>query len=402
MLLLITAAAYYYFNWQYFSMAGKLRQMQERRVWFVLLSFGLNYLFFVACSVLEFPLIVNWLLFAFLLFFETLIFGKGDGKCALFSTLTGIIYGLAANIFCRSIIAVMLNQPLQRFDNHITNVDNLKGLPVLLGFLMGGVIMHAFSSTVFIERLRLVLSHPQHHAFLLEMMAGLFFYLFLNLLLYSTPLNDLLLKVWSIKSCLFSVIGFYIAVRYTVRICELDDYREKNLHIEQELREQEWEAQYLRRQAAIDSLTGLYNRQYAEETVNAMLAEGTRFALCFLDLDGLKTVNDQHGHEEGDRYILTAVREIRSVCRNSDSLFRYGGDEFLLLLAGMRAEEAEKKGEAINDRLRNLAAGSGFPYPLSFSYGIVESTSFSDCEELIRSADEKMYEQKRGKCIARD
>ena len=45
MLLLITAAAYYYFNWQYFSMAGKLRQMQERRVWFVLLSFGLNYLF---------------------------------------------------------------------------------------------------------------------------------------------------------------------------------------------------------------------------------------------------------------------------------------------------------------------------------------------------------------------
>lgn len=401
MLLLITAAAYYYFNWQYFSMAGKLRQMQERRVRFVLLSFILNYLFFVACSVLEFPLIVNWFLFAFLLFFETLIFGKGDGKCALFSTLTGIIYGLAANIFCRSIIAVMLNLPLQRFDNHITNADNLKGLPVLLGFLLAGAIMHVFS-TVFIERLRLILSHPQHHAFLLEMMAGLFFYLFLNLLLYSTPLNDLLLKVWSIKSCLFSVIGFYIAVRYTVRICELDDYREKNLHIEQELREQEWEAQYLRRQAAIDSLTGLYNRQYAEETVNAMLAEGTRFALCFLDLDGLKTVNDRHGHEEGDRYILTAVREIRSVCRNSDSLFRYGGDELLLLLAGMRVEEAEKKAEAINDRLRNLAEENGFPYPLSFSYGIVESTEISDCELLIREADQKMYAQKRKKRMARE
>ena len=71
-----------------------------------------------------------------------------------------------------------------------------------------------YKRQVFIERLRLILSHPQHHAFLLEMMAGLFFYLFLNLLLYSTPLNDLLLKVWSIKSCLFSVIGFYIAVRY--------------------------------------------------------------------------------------------------------------------------------------------------------------------------------------------
>ena len=113
-------------------------------------------------------------------------------------------------------------------------------------------------------------------------------------------------------------------------------------------------------------------------------------------------IRDRHGHEEGDRYILTAVREIRSVCRNSDSLFRYGGDELLLLLAGMRAEEAEKKAEAINDRLRNLAEESGFPYPLSFSYGIVESTEISDCELLIREADQKMYAQKRKKRMARE
>ena len=86
MILLLTAAAYYYFNWQYFLMAGKLRQMPVLRVWFVPISFAVSYLFFIFCSILEFPLIVNWFLFAFLLFFETLFYSKGAGRCALFST----------------------------------------------------------------------------------------------------------------------------------------------------------------------------------------------------------------------------------------------------------------------------------------------------------------------------
>lgn len=402
MILLLTAAAYYYFNWQYFLMAGKLRQMPVLRVWFVPISFAVNYLFFIFCSILEFPLIVNWFLFAFLLFFETLFYSKGAGRCALFSTLIGIIYGLAVNIFCRSIIAILLNQPLQCFDNRTSSVGNLKGIPVLLGFVLAGAIMQVFKRPAFIDRLRLILRFPRHHAFLLEMMAGLFFYLFLNLLLYSTPLNDLLLKVWSIKSCLFSVIGFYIAIRYTVRICELDDYREKNLRIEQELKEQKWEEEYLRRQAAIDSLTGLYDRQYAEETLSALMSQNTRFSLCFLDLDGLKNVNDQYGHEEGDRYILKAVREIHSVCRSSDSLFRYGGDEFLLLLADMGAEGAKVKAEAVNGRLHGLAEEGSFSYQLSFSYGVAESGEYSDCGAMIHAADHRMYEQKRQKCLARD
>lgn len=402
MILLLTGAAYFYFNWQYFLMAGRLRQMPGLRVWFVLLSFALNYLFFIFCSVLEFPLIVNWFLFAFLLFFETLLYSKGAGRCALCSTLIGIIYGLAVNIFCRSIIAILLNQPLQCFDNRTSSVGNLKGIPVLLGFVLAGVIMQVIKQPVFIERLRLIIRYPRHQAFLLEMMTGLFFYLFLNLLLYSTPLNDLLLKVWSIKSCLFSVIGFYIAIRYTVRICELDDYREKNQRIELELREQQWEAEYLRRQAAMDSLTGLYNRQYAEETISELMSQKTRFSLCFLDLDGLKNVNDQYGHEEGDRYILTVVREIRSVCRSSDSLFRYGGDEFLLLLPGMEAEGAKEKAEAINGRLLSLAEDSSFCYPLSFSYGVAEGEEYPGCKELIQAADQRMYEQKRQKCMARE
>ena len=402
LLILLTAAAYFYFNWQYFRAVKTIGQPPRLRIWLILTSFVGNYLFFYVCSVLEFPLILNWFLFAFLLFFETLLYTKGAGRCALFCTLTGINYGLAANIFCRSVVAIVMNQPLQSFDNHTSSVANLKGLPVCLGFLLAGMVMQVLRRPCFIGRLQLILKHPRHHAFLLEMMAGLFFYLFLNLLLYSTPLNDPVLKIWSLKSCLFSVVGFYIAVRYTVRICELDDYREKNRQMEQELKKCQWEEEHLRIQAALDALTGLYNRQAAEETIAAMMEQKIGFTLCFLDLDGLKNVNDQYGHEEGARYILTAIEEIQRVCRSGDTLFRYGGDEFLLVFAGMTAGTAIQRAEAINRALRTLETGGAFSYPLSLSYGIVENTQFPDWKRMIEEADRRMYEQKRQKSASRD
>lgn len=83
-LLLLTALTYFYFHWQYFFLAAELRKMTRQRFGMVLLSFILNYLFFVICSVLEFPLIINWFLFAFLLFFETLLYDQGDKRCAYF------------------------------------------------------------------------------------------------------------------------------------------------------------------------------------------------------------------------------------------------------------------------------------------------------------------------------
>ncbi|MCH1983251.1 GGDEF domain-containing protein [Ruminococcus sp. OA3] len=401
-LLLLTAAAYFYFSQRYFHMTEKFSEMQSPRTLLCLLCYVVNYSFFYLCSVLEFPLTVNWFLFAFLLFIETLLYNKRKKRCALFATLTGIFFGLAANIFCRSVVAVVLDKPLQHFDNHVSSSANLKGIPVFLGFMLTGLIMHILSRQVFIERVHRILNHPWHQPFILEMIAGLFFYMFLNLLLYSTPVNDVFVKVWSIKSSMFSVIGLYIAVRYTIRICDMEDYREKNRKIQQMLEERSREEEELRRQAAIDPLTGLYNRQYADEKVESMLKQKVPFTICFFDLDHLKKVNDQLGHEEGDHYILTATEHIRSTCRcGKDLLCRYGGDEFLILFEGLMAEKAEKKAEAINDDLCAYGIAEAFPYSLSLSYGVVESPLFSDVTAMLQEADRKMYMQKRKKQLTR-
>ena len=399
-LLLLTAAAYFYFHWQYFNLVKKLNEQPCRRIWLVFLGFVINYLFFILCSVLEFPLVLNWFLFAFLLFGETLLYDNGDKRCALFSTLLGILYGLSTTIICRSIVAIVLSQPLQNFDNHTSSAVNEKGIPVLLGFLLAGVILQFMKRTAIVERIRLILRHPKQQSFLLEMMGGLFFYLFINLLLYSTPLNDLLLKLWSLKSCLFCIIGFYIAARYTKRVCELGDYREKNWQMEQELEKRRIEEEQLRQQASLDVLTGLQNRQAADETLASMTQQQTGFTLCFLDLDGLKNVNDRYGHEEGDRYIITVAEQIHRACRSgSDWVFRYGGDEFLVLFVGLPADRVVQRAEVINESLRSL---DGFAYPLSVSYGVIQSTQVPDWRELVQWADRAMYEQKRQKHAVRE
>lgn len=351
----LTASAYFYFNWMYFGLSRALKEDPCLRGWPILFSFFINYGFFTLCSILEYPLIANWSVFAFLLFLETFLFNKRDWRNALFATLMGIIYGLAVNIFCRSIMAILIKQPLQAFDNHITSIGNMKGVPIFWGFLLAGIVLQVFSRPVICKRMSLILKYPQHQSFLLEIMGGLFLYLFLNLLLYSTPHNDLLLKIWSIKSCMFCVIGFYIAIRYTRRICELSGYREENQRIQQELEKKRQEEEQLRQQAIHDMLTGLYNRQYAEERIASLMEQEVQFALCFLDLDGLKTVNDRYGHDTGDRYIRIVVEQLCHACRDKeDLLFRYGGDEFLVVCQGMAVKTAEERMEAINEKLLTL------------------------------------------------
>ena len=401
-LVLMTASTYFYFHWQYFSLVSELKKVPRQHIGLILLSYVGNYLYFIFCSVLEFPLVINWFFFAFLLFFETLLYTKGNSRYSRFCTLMGIIYGLAVNIFCRSIVAILMNQPLQNFDNRTTSVENLKGIPVMFGFLIAGIVMMVMRRSILLERLRLILAHPNHQSFLMQIMTGMFFYLFLNLLLYATPSNSLLLKIWSIKSCFFSVVGFYIAIRYTRRICELDDYREKNRKIQQQLERQRLEEEWLQQKTVLDSMTGLYNRRHAEETLNYLMKQPSNFVLCFLDMDGLKVVNDQYGHDHGDQYILAVTEQIRSACRSSkDLLFRYGGDEFLIIFEGVTVQTAEERAKSINTKLCSLREEKNFPYSLSLSYGVVKSDEYSDWRELIHAADKKMYMQKQKKEKAR-
>lgn len=392
------AGSYYYYNWQYFHFVHMLTQSPHYPKKAALLCFLMNFSMFYVCTTLELQLMLNWALFAVFLLAETLLVNRGHWPCSLYSTTVGILSGLAINIFCRNLIAIIIMEPPVNFDNTVSNAGNLKSIPILFGFLLSGAALQLISRKIPAERQRFILKHPQHISFLLELMAGLLLNLFLNLLLYQQTSNSVLLKLWGMESCVFSIVGFYIGIWYTLRICQLTEYQVKNQEIAQTLVERQAEELYLREVVTQDALTGLYNRQKLLEEVSSRLQDQIPFTLCFLDLDGLKEVNDRFGHDQGDQYLLTVTGELSKLCRrNSDHIFRYGGDEFVVLFQNLTPESAAERVASLNAMLTQRNADSSFPYHMSVSYGIVESSGYSEADALLAEADAKMYLQKREK-----
>lgn len=395
---ILTPVVYFYFNWRYFAWINVSLDKGRMAKLPVTGAFIMNYLLFFLCSRLEFNLIVNWAVFFVFLFAETYLYCAKSLYNSAYFSLSGILSGLSVNIFCRCAVSIAISQPPADFDNHISSAGNLKGIPVILGFLLGGVLLHLMAHKNYYNKVRILLRHSEHLAFLLEIMMGMFFYLFLNLLIYQSRDNGLLLKLWGIKSCIFSLAGSYLGMRYSMKMCELSDCRDKSRFIRQELAQKSREEAGLRTAAYHDALTGVYNRQFAMDTIHKLLELHQPFVLCFVDLDRLKEVNDTYGHDEGDRYLLQSALELQNACRKEqDLLCRYGGDEFLLLFIGTPADIAEKRLRQANRRLQETAGSARIPFPMSLSWGVAVSSGRGDAEELVRAADARMYMSKRAK-----
>jgi diguanylate cyclase (GGDEF)-like protein len=147
--------------------------------------------------------------------------------------------------------------------------------------------------------------------------------------------------------------------------------------------------------ATTDPLTGLRNhRSFQEDLTRALAALGPGSAplsLVLLDLDALKVVNDTLGHQAGDEHIKIVSNAMRSTVRASDGLYRIGGDEFALILAGELAWEAME----LMQRLRFTLDEAERPIPVSVSAGIVDATEYRRRDALIREADIALLAAKR-------
>jgi len=154
--------------------------------------------------------------------------------------------------------------------------------------------------------------------------------------------------------------------------------------------------------ATHDTLTDLANREYFFEKINDELKRihrhGGGFAVLFIDLDGFKQINDNYGHQEGDRILVEVAGRLRELARKSDWIARLGGDEFSLLLHGAtRPEVICRLAQNIILRLAEPYALSSGPANISASVGISLCPSHGDSvQELIRAADHAMYRAKAG------
>jgi diguanylate cyclase (GGDEF)-like protein len=150
-----------------------------------------------------------------------------------------------------------------------------------------------------------------------------------------------------------------------------------------------------------DELTGLHNRRsfllLAQQQLKVAHRLNTSVCLLFIDLDGLKQVNDQQGHEMGDRLILDAAHVLKQTFRESDVVARLGGDEFVVFVPGCtKSDEAIAR---LQENVSEFNQTCGSPYRLSMSMGLAvcqvdQSTSL---EQMMTEADELMYAHKRSK-----
>ncbi len=165
--------------------------------------------------------------------------------------------------------------------------------------------------------------------------------------------------------------------------------------------------QSLRNLSLEDDLTGLYNRRgfvaLAEQQLRMARRKEIRLLVAFADVDGLKAINDTHGHVVGSEAIVEAASVLRETFRDSDILARFGGDEFVILMPETEAETFIAPAERLRRNLAAFNENGSRPYRLSISVGAAayDPKQPASLAQLIERADKAMYDNKRQRNLAR-
>jgi len=182
----------------------------------------------------------------------------------------------------------------------------------------------------------------------------------------------------------------HAAVRVLAELCGLLAITLENIRLFQNVKVH---AQY-------DDLTGVYNRRMGMTCIDQLIdaAQGPQdaFVLCYMDLNGMKTVNDTLGHAAGDAMLLKFIEILKGQVRKKDILCRLGGDEFLLLFPDCGLTEAEKVWDRIAWKVEEVNTAQVLPFELSVSHGmaVFDPEAPMSAAQLITWADQRMYEEK--------
>ena len=175
----------------------------------------------------------------------------------------------------------------------------------------------------------------------------------------------------------------------------VEELQQRDLRLKQVL-------QQLNAQAVSDQLTGLPNRRFLWDALEAELMRGRRkqspLAVMMLDIDYFKEFNDRRGHEAGDLVLKNVASVLRTVVRGSDIVARHGGEKFVIVLPEATEETARARAEALRAEIAalRLTYGGEALEPVTLSVGIaVSADSHESGEALVRAADDAMYEAKR-------
>jgi len=185
-----------------------------------------------------------------------------------------------------------------------------------------------------------------------------------------------------------------------MNISQSAEYVKKLLSLHQTVRT-------LDRLYVIDPLCGIYNRngfiRLADKMFRKCTENGDAVMIAFIDMDGLKYINDEFGHDEGDFALQQLAAVIRDICTGDTVCARFGGDEFIAAASGVTEDAGSRIETNFKNRLTEINQSLGKPYTISASIGTFITNVTKDMKlfSLIAQADQIMYEQKKRKKTSR-
>lgn len=173
----------------------------------------------------------------------------------------------------------------------------------------------------------------------------------------------------------------------------VDRYEENKTIMEDELNRRIQVEEKLRYLSFHDKLTGLYNRNFFEEEMNRLdTPRQLPISIIMGDVNCLKLLNDTFGHHEGDKALKLFASIMRKICRKEDIICRWGGDEFVILLAKTEETDASEIGKRIQKEYGKFKLANS---PLGASIGVGAKTEEGqDIEEILKLAENRMYRDK--------
>lgn len=353
------------------------------------LTFYLLFALFASYFLLPLPFI--YLFFALLSgVFFLCISKEGDKNCFLFEL--EVISFTITHLFLLGVISLVLDTGSYMVLN--------EPIPRILSFILAEMIC-LFCKLFFCkketqQKLQNMMECKEEFKLLLHFGWFGIGYVFFDSITSMVPIFYSLTSWFLIGSSLLLFSQFCLFFNH-IRAIACNIYLEKeHIRLITEKREKKLKAEWLKNVAYIDTLTGAYTRRYVMKYLNSMVQNEEVFSIAYMDLDQLKKINDEKGHQEGDNYLISFASEFQRQIRRTDIFARIGGDEFLLLMPNCVQTEAEKRivelrKEMEQPKEKNLA--------LSFSFGVTEFSQkkIKTPEELVAEADSAMYFDKQNR-----
>ena len=220
--------------------------------------------------------------------------------------------------------------------------------------------------------------------------------------LYIATDNNQADTIYQLLSAVISILYFALVMVMMHYLSNLKDKERSYQDSVSEISRQNSEIMNIEEKSRIDAMTGFLVRDVFEDLLKDCIAKREKSILVFMDIDGLKIVNDKYGHIEGDWYITEVSKKISDIFKGC-IISRYGGDEFLVIAKETTLYKIQDALKQLDEQVSQLGAQEDKPYATSISCGAVNVNSYDSfsAQDIIDIADKKMYDHKQAKGMSR-